>query len=161
MRALNHTNQAAVKMMSNIFGIVQTIEPQYMRVKGGMPMASWLITLIAFVSTGLCIFLWFRDVRRVMRERKSTVESAGGQLAACWNRARKTHDDPECAAICERSKDIYRQALTLYNQTMHKPFNFLPAYLMGFRIKSENTFEVLYDNGSTSIVLPGRDDNRL
>ena len=46
-------------------------------------MTSWLISLIAVISVTLCLFLWFRDVRRIMRERKSTVESAGGQLAAC------------------------------------------------------------------------------
>lgn len=49
-------------------------------------MVPWLISLIAIVSTAVCIFLWFRDVRRIMRERKSTVESAARQVAVCQDR---------------------------------------------------------------------------
>ena len=96
-------------------------------------MAPWLIMLIAFVSTGLCIFLWFRDVRRIMQERKSTVESAGGQLVACREKALRARGDPEAPAVLERSESIYRQAVDLYNRTLRKPWNCLPAYLMGFR----------------------------
>lgn len=95
-------------------------------------MESWLISLITVISTGLCFVLWFREVRRIMRDRKSTVESAGGQLSACRERARKTQSDPDCAAILERSENIYHQAVTIYNQTLQKPWNYLPAHLMGF-----------------------------
>ena len=45
-------------------------------------MAFWLMTIVAVISTAGCLFLWFRDVRRIMQQRKSTVESAAGQLAA-------------------------------------------------------------------------------
>lgn len=96
-------------------------------------MTSWMIALVAAVSTTICLFLWFRDVRRVMRERKSTAESAAGQLAVYRERARKARDDPEAAAILDRSENIYRQAVDLYNETLRKPWNCLPAYLMGFR----------------------------
>lgn len=99
-------------------------------------MTSWLILLLALVSTGICLFLWFRDVRRVMTERKSTVESAAGHLTACREKARKARGDPEAEAILDRSKKIYQQAVDIYNRTLQKPCNYLPAHLMGFHLVS-------------------------
>jgi len=93
---------------------------------------SWLIVLIMVSSVALSLFLWFRDVRRIMRERKSMVDSADGQLAVCREKALKARDDPEAAAIFARSERIYRQAVALYNQTIHKPWIVLPAALMGY-----------------------------
>lgn len=93
---------------------------------------SWLILLIAVISTILSLFLWFRDVRRTMQACKSMVESADGQLAVCREKALKVRDDPETAAIFARSEKIYRQAVELYNQTIHKPWIVLPAALMGY-----------------------------
>lgn len=95
-------------------------------------MVPWLIALIAVVSVALCLCLWFRDVRRIMRERKSTVESAAGQLAVHRERARKARGDPNATAVLARSEDIYRQAVNIYNQTLRKPWNYLPAHLMGY-----------------------------
>ena len=95
-------------------------------------MASWIIAAIAVVSTAVCIFLWFRDVYRVMRERRSIVESAAGQLAAYRAKAIKARNDPEIAAVLERSEKIYRQAVDAYQQVLQKPWNWLPACLMGF-----------------------------
>ena len=95
-------------------------------------MVPWLTSLTAGVSVALCLFLWFRDVRRIMRERKSTVESAAGQLAAWREKARKARGDPEAAAVVERSENIYRQAVDIYNKTLRKPWNYLPAHLMGY-----------------------------
>jgi len=101
-------------------------------------MAPWLISLIAVVSIGLCIFLWFRDVRRVMRERASTVESAAGYLAEYQERARKARGDPEAEAVLERSKTICQQAVDLYNRELQKLWNRLPARLMGYH-RIQNT----------------------
>lgn len=95
-------------------------------------MEPWLMSLIAVVSVALCLFLWFRDVRRIMRERKSTVESAAGQLAVWEDKACNAQGDPDAAAILARSKDIYRQAVDIYNRTLREPWNYLPARLMGF-----------------------------
>jgi len=95
-------------------------------------MGGWIIGLVAVVSSAICLFLWFRDVRRVMTERKSTVESAIGQLSSCRSKAASAKDDPQAAAVYERSKKIYRQAVSIYNQTLCKPWNYLPARLMGF-----------------------------
>lgn len=108
-------------------------------------MAPQLISLIAVVSVALCVFLWFRDVRRIMGERKSTVESAAGQLAAWREKARRAPSEPDTAAVIERSESIYRQAVELYDQALRRPWNYLPARLMGFhRISSRD-----FPNGDT------------
>ena len=96
-------------------------------------MAPWLISLVAAISIILCFFLWFREVKRVMRENKSTVESAGAQLAVSRVKALRTRDDPESAAVLERSCKIYRQAVENYNLSLRKPWYWLPARLLGFR----------------------------
>ena len=95
-------------------------------------MHTWLITLIALISTGICMFLWFRDVRRIMRERKNMMESADRQLTACRKKALRDRADPETAAVLARSESIYRQAVDIYNRTLKKPWCCLPAHLMGF-----------------------------
>lgn len=92
-----------------------------------------LICLTAMVSTALCLFLWFRDVRRIMKEQRSTVESARRQLTSSRERAAKARDDPEAAAVLARSESIYRQAVEHYNRTLRKPWVYPPAALMGFR----------------------------
>ena len=92
-----------------------------------------LICLVAIISTALCLFLWFRDVRRIMKEQRSTVKSARRQLTSSRERAAKARDDPDAAAVLERSESIYRQAVDHYNRTLHKLWVYLPATLMGFR----------------------------
>jgi len=97
-------------------------------------MVSWLIPLIAAISTTLCLFLWFREVRRIMQERKSIVESADRQLAICRERALKVRGDPETEAVLERSERIYRQSVDLYNRTLRQPFIYVPAVLMRYKL---------------------------
>lgn len=96
-------------------------------------MQPWIAWLIAIISTAACLTLWFRDVRRIIRERLNTVESAAEQLASCRKRAAEADPDGTTAEILARSEHIYQQAVELYNRTIRKPKNFLPAYLMGFR----------------------------
>lgn len=96
-------------------------------------MASWLAPLIAILSTAICLFLWFRDVRRIMMEQKSTVESAKAQLVIFREKAQKSRDDSNVAAVLARSESIYRQAVEHYNRTLRRPWIYPPAALMGFR----------------------------
>lgn len=96
-------------------------------------MRAWLPWLIALVSTGVCVALWFREVRRVLRDRASMVESAAEQLAACTRRAAADRCDPQLAEVLRRSESIYRQAVDHYNETLHRPWVCLPGRLMGFR----------------------------
>ena len=95
-------------------------------------MAICIVSLIAVISTLAFLFLWFRDVRRVMRERASTVESALGQLSAIKKWTYESRGDPDLAAVLERNKKIYQQAVTIYNRTLQKPWYCIPAHLMGF-----------------------------
>ena len=88
--------------------------------------------LIATVSSVVCLILWFRDVRQIMLLRKSTVESAAGQLNTYRKKAYHARGDPDAQAVLERSEKIYRQSVELYEQTRKKPWVFLPALLMGF-----------------------------
>ena len=96
-------------------------------------MLFWFILLIAVISTVLCLYLWFREVRRIMSERREMVENAARQLVVYQERVLKMRGDAEIAAISERSERIYQQSVALYNQTMHKPLVFLPAVLMRFK----------------------------
>jgi len=95
-------------------------------------MLFWFILLIAVISTVLCLYLWFRQVHRIMSERREVVENAARQLVVYRERALKMRGDAEVAAISARSERIYQQSVELYNQTMHKPLVFLPAVLMRF-----------------------------
>lgn len=95
-------------------------------------MSVWLAWTIAVGSTVLCVFLWFRDVRRIMQAQKSTVDSAAVQLASCRAKVSGARDDPDAVAVLERSECIYRQAVDIYERTRRKPWIFFPARLMGF-----------------------------
>ena len=108
------------------------VETTICTIQGGMPMSHWFGWLIALVSTAVCLILWFRDVRQIMLSRRSTVESAEGQLKAYRQKAGAAQDDPEAEAVLARSEKIYRQAVELYEQTRKKPLVYLPALLMGF-----------------------------
>lgn len=89
--------------------------------------------LAAAISIPVCFLLWFRDVRRVMRERKHTVESAKIQPMLYREKVSAAQNSLEAAAVLERSESIYRQAVDLYNKTLQKRWVRLPALLMGFR----------------------------
>ena len=96
-------------------------------------MITCLVCLIAISSTSICLFVWFRDVRRIMRSRMSVVESAAGQLSVCREKAAQIQGSPDSDAVLARSESIYRQAVDLYNQTIRNPWIYLPAVLMGFK----------------------------
>ena len=95
-------------------------------------MPSWVAWLIAAVSTTAFLVLWFWEVRRVLRSRRSVVESAAAQLSACRRQAAGVRYDPELAQILARSESIYRQAAGNYNETLHRPWIYIPGRLMGF-----------------------------
>ena len=44
-------------------------------------MAFWLMPLVAVISTAICLYLWFRDVRRIMTEQKinSVLQKSYGE----------------------------------------------------------------------------------
>ena len=112
-------------------------------------MSSWLIWIVAIISITICLFLWFRDVRRIMRERISMVESAVGQLTCFQNKAAEVVCDPELTKILMRSERIYQQAVELYHQALTRPWIRIPAYIMGFRPISSEGF--VTEHNETSI----------
>ena len=101
--------------------------------KGEYTMFAWFALILAAVSTIVCLFLWFREVRRVMWDRKSTVDSAASQLSVSRERASRERGNPGAEAVLARSERIYRQSVELYDATLKKPAYLLPALLMGFR----------------------------
>ena len=96
-------------------------------------MAPWIAWTLALVSTGICLFLWFRDVRRVLRQQYSIVECAEGQLKVSRAKAEGLGKTAENAAVLARSEEIYRQAVEEFNRLLKKPGMYLPAHLMGYR----------------------------
>lgn len=101
--------------------------------EGDVQMSVWIAWLIAIVCAAAFATLWFWEVRRIMRNRMSTLDSAATQLAACRKRAAQTPDDPGAAAVLQQSERIYYQAVELYRKTLKKPWIWPPAVLMGFR----------------------------
>ncbi|MGS0763411.1 hypothetical protein [Syntrophomonas curvata] len=84
--------------------------------------------------------LWFWVVHRELRARTDTVNSARSQLAACRKKHMQARGGPEeqdAKSILSRSLDIYRQSVMLFNQTLLKPWNRIPGFLLGFRTIKE------------------------
>lgn len=100
-------------------------------------MSPWIPWLVAAASTAACVTLWFRETRRSLRRLKSTLDSAASQVAACRKRASETCGDAASAAVLERSESIYRQAVEHYNDTLSRPWVYLPGRLMGFRLLNQ------------------------
>ena len=96
-------------------------------------MFTWIPWAAAVVSTAVCLWLWFREVRRIMVERTDMLSSAAGQLESSRKRAEDNPTDGEAAAVYRRSEDIYRQAQYQYRRSLCRPWIALPAYLMGYR----------------------------
>lgn len=96
-------------------------------------MSPWIAWLIAAISTAAFVTLWFWEVRRILNDRKSTVDSAAGQLDAFRRRAAGTCCDGELTQVLRRSESIYYQAVRNYDRTLSRPWIYLPARLMGFR----------------------------
>ncbi len=97
---------------------------------------SWVAWPIAGISVCAAAAMWFRIVQLAMDGVKSMVDSASVQLSVCRQRNRNAQGGADERAVLERSEDIYRQAVEHYNSTLHKPWNYLPGRLLGFRSKN-------------------------
>ena len=99
-------------------------------------MTSGVAYFLAIVSTAAFVALWFWVARRELYARQKTVEAARRQLTASRQQVIRARDGPGAAQakeIRERSQSIYRQAAALYNKTLRKPWNAVPAFFFGFR----------------------------
>ena len=96
-------------------------------------MPGWFGWLIAGISTVGFVSLWFWEVRRVLRSYRSMVLSAAGQLVSYRKRLAQAQQDAVLLEVLRRSESIYRQAAGNYNETLHRPWIYIPGRLMGFR----------------------------
>ena len=82
----------------------------------------WVIWLVAIASTSALVALWFWEVRRLLRQHRSMVESARCQLAAFEKRAAEAAGNADVAEVLRRSESIYRQAAehTLTTEYRHR-----------------------------------------
>lgn len=92
----------------------------------------WVIWLVAIASTSALVVLWFWEVRRLLRQHRSMVESARCQLAAFEKRVAEAAGNADVAEVLRRSESIYRQAAGSYNETLHRLWIYIPGRLMGF-----------------------------
>ena len=88
----------------------------------------WVIWLVAIASTSALVALWVWEVRQL----RSLGESARCQLAAFEKRAAEAAGNADVAEVLRRSESIYRQAAGSYNETLHRPWIYIPGRLMGF-----------------------------
>ena len=95
-------------------------------------MPGWFGWLLAGISTVGFVSLWFWEVRRVLRNYRSMVQCAAGQLVSCRKRLAQSQQDAALLEVLRRSESIYRQAAGNYNETLHRPWIYIPGRLMGF-----------------------------
>lgn len=99
-------------------------------------MTTFIACVTALVSTLAFLALWFRVVYVKLKAKIDIVNSAENQLDACRKNYMLKRDGTEAQdakLILTRSLDIYRQSVKLYNQTLLKPYNYIPGFLMGFK----------------------------
>jgi len=62
------------------------------------------------------------------------------QLVACRKKYMQARDglEEDTRCILARSRDIYSQSVTLYDQTLQKPHNRIPGFLLGFQPRKLN-----------------------
>lgn len=104
-------------------------------------MTTIIACLVALVSTSAFVALWFWVVRREMDAKQKTVDAAKSQLTASRQQVVRVRDGPDekkAREIMERSQSIYAQAVVLYNETLRKPWNAIPAFFLGFRSSGED-----------------------
>lgn len=101
-----------------------------------------IVCLAAGISTAAFLALWFWVVFKELREKRNMIESAAAQLVACRRQVRQVTgglEKEDAKKVLDRSLDIYRQTVMLYHQTLKKPWNYIPGFLMGYReVKDEN-----------------------
>jgi hypothetical protein len=108
--------------------------------KGDGSLTIIIAGVIVAISMTAFLVMWFWVVHQALQARQNTVESAQKQLIACRKKlmhAREGPEESDAQCILTRSRDIYRQSVMLYNQTLIKPWNRIPGILMGFRLISK------------------------
>ncbi len=101
-------------------------------------MGNKIIWLIAVVNAAAFVTLWFWVVRRELYEKQKAVKAARCQLAAArqaYLRARDGPEEQDAGEIFIRSQSVYRQAAAFYNRARSRPWNIVPALVLGFNVE--------------------------
>ncbi|WP_455615562.1 hypothetical protein [Eisenbergiella sp.] len=112
--------------------------------KGGDDLTTMIACLIALLSTVAFVVQWFWVARRELYAKQKMVDAAKHQLTASRQqliRARGDLGEKQAREILERSLSVYRQSVILYNKTLCKPWNIVPALVLGYRQKNEDEKE--------------------
>lgn len=95
-------------------------------------MPSWVAWLIAAVSTTAFLVLWFWEVRRVLRSRRSVVESAARAALRLPPSGRRRALRSRACSDPRAQREHLPAAVAHYNDTLCKPWCRLPGHLLGF-----------------------------
>lgn len=95
-----------------------------------------ILTLIVIASLAAVFAMWCYVVKKELRHKMDMVKSAESQ----WNAYRETLLQVEGTAevevaeeVAKRCWDIYVQAVDLYNETLNRPINRIPALILQYR----------------------------
>lgn len=95
--------------------------------------------MIVWLITGSClagfITVWFVTVHKELAEKRRNLASLREQLLMHKEASALSRDAPEnelAAKMLETNCRVYREAVKNYNRLLKKPWNCLPAFLMGF-----------------------------
>lgn len=98
---------------------------------------AWLLVFIFFAAL---VWLWFYTVKKELSKKLFAVETAEEQFNAAKIKLKKTKDTSNfqpAQEIFTRSRNIYQQTISLYNQSLSKPLYKIPAFFLGFSKKHE------------------------
>jgi len=108
---------------------------------------AWLMILAACAVLGTGLYLWFRSVSRIMRERKKDLEDAAARLAEVRTLAYGNRYDPNLAETIKRMELGYKQAEASYMREFRRLRVWLPASVMGYRaVPPEDYYTLGKDN---------------
>ena len=103
-------------------------------------MTAWIAWLLAGVSMGGLLVIWLVSACRKLTRAKQSVENAIRQVRLHIDGFAQVCNGPYEAAAANSlsvSRLIYREAVKNYEAEIDKPFNRLPALVLGFRAISE------------------------
>jgi len=95
-----------------------------------------VLLLIALFGIAAAFFLWLRITKLELQQKMDAVNSAQSQLNACRMFLSDLKDGPDAErvqTVDRQCRDIYRQAAVMYNETLHRPINRIPGWLLGYR----------------------------
>lgn len=95
-----------------------------------------ILLLVALFGIVAAFLLWLRITKLELRQKMDAVNSAQSQLNACRMFLSDLKDGPDAErvqAVDRQCRDIYRQAAVMYNETLQRPANRIPGWILGYR----------------------------